>query len=222
MIQTLKNLEIPEHNLITVSYIVSLFVFAAIVASIPIIVCLVNKSPNFFPEDKHIPMTFRDYDQKNKSNKSSKRKVPAPPDSVISTQAASEGNIHHISGPYSVLHHNYLSTTPLKKSWRAIISVRYLIFAISLVVFQFAPFIQISVILVTNLVYCIMVWKVMPWRRKCEGVVEGLVEGWVIGADFGFWILCLDDLVMGITGVDSLVDNRKGGITIREGMRLLG
>ena len=62
----------------------------------------------------------------------------------------------------------------------------------------------------------------MPWRRKCEGVVEGLVEGWVIGADFGFWILCLDDLVMGIVGVDSLIDNKKGGVTIREGMRMLG
>lgn len=69
MIQTLKHMSIPEHNLITVSYILSIFCFCAIVASIPVIVCLVNKSPNFFPEDRHIPLNFRDYDLKNSSNK---------------------------------------------------------------------------------------------------------------------------------------------------------
>lgn len=61
----------------------------------------------------------------------------------------------------------------------------------------------------------------MPWRRRCEGVVEGVVEGWVIGAAIGFWILCLDDQVMGIVGVESLVENRKGGVIIRDGLRLL-
>lgn len=128
---------------------------------------------------------------------------------------------HEVHGPYSSLHHAYLDSTPLKKSWRAVISARYFFFSVFLVIFQFVPFIQISLILLFNIIYCVMVWKIMPWRKRCEGVVEGVVEGWVIGAGLGFWILCLDDLVMGIVGVEALIENRKGGVIIRNGLRLL-
>jgi hypothetical protein len=61
----------------------------------------------------------------------------------------------------------------------------------------------------------------MPWRKRCEGVVEGVVEGWVIGADLGFWLLCLDDLIIGTIGIEALIENRKGGVIIRDGLRIL-
>lgn len=67
--RTLDNITIPTNSFITMSYLLSIFWFVAIVASIPIIVCLVNHSPEAQHHNKHEPITHPDYNVSGNTNK---------------------------------------------------------------------------------------------------------------------------------------------------------
>ena len=65
----LRKIEIPTHFFLTSSYLLSIFWFFSILASIPIIVCLVNHSPDSDHSDKHTPITHPDYTASTNTNK---------------------------------------------------------------------------------------------------------------------------------------------------------
>lgn len=158
----MRNVDIPSHSFITFSYLMSIFWFSAIVISIPVIVCLVNNSPDSPHGDEPIPITHHPDNINSHSLSLNKPQIeqnhlqiPTKTSfnsknlnsSSLILQSQSPPNLHsHIHpqeyhDPFLVLHHAYLDTTPLKKSWRAVISTRYLFFSLFLVLFQFVPFI---------------------------------------------------------------------------------